>query len=133
MATITFNTDLVLVECCNCGMHFAMPKDFTCSRRNDHKWFCCPNGHHQHFTTKTREQKLTEERDEERRAREFWETREACARTERDAAERRVIGQKAAKTRIKNRIARGVCPCCNRTFRDLHRHMDTKHPDWVSE
>lgn len=41
--------------------------------------------------------------------------------------------EKAAKTRIKNRIKNGVCPCCNRTFQNLASHMQNKHPDYVKE
>lgn len=26
------------------------------------------------------------------------------------------------------RVDRGVCPCCNRSFQNLARHMATKHP-----
>lgn len=33
---------------------------------------------------------------------------------------------KAQTTRVKN----GVCPCCNRSFQNLKRHMNTKHPNW---
>lgn len=40
---------------------------------------------------------------------------------------------KAAHTRTKNRIAKGVCPCCSRTFLDLQRHMQTKHPDFTKQ
>lgn len=64
-------------------------------------------------------------------------TREEIARKhaedERDTAESRRRAEKAAKTRIKNRIANGVCPCCNRSFVDLHRHMETKHPGYAGD
>lgn len=30
------------------------------------------------------------------------------------------------------RIHNGVCPCCNRSFVNLQRHMKTKHPEVVS-
>lgn len=36
----------------------------------------------------------------------------------------------ATKTRIKNRVKNGVCPCCNRTFENLARHMQAKHSDF---
>jgi Asp-tRNA(Asn)/Glu-tRNA(Gln) amidotransferase A subunit family amidase len=56
---------------------------------------------------------------------------------ERDQAKAEARGQKAAKTRIKNdrdrirdRVGAGVCPCCNRTFKQLARHMQAKHPDY---
>jgi hypothetical protein len=50
---------------------------------------------------------------------------------ERDTAERRRRAEKAAKTKIKNRVAKGVCPCCNRTFQNLADHMKSKHPDYA--
>lgn len=34
---------------------------------------------------------------------------------------------------LRNRAAAGVCPCCNRTFEQLGRHMTTKHPEYVKE
>lgn len=34
-------------------------------------------------------------------------------------------------TKTKNRIGKGVCPCCNRTFVELARHIATKHPDYA--
>lgn len=35
---------------------------------------------------------------------------------------------KAMLERRLKRVGKGVCPCCNRTFRDLARHMASKHP-----
>ena len=35
-------------------------------------------------------------------------------------------------TRLQKRIHAGVCPCCNRTFTNVARHMKTKHPNVVS-
>lgn len=40
---------------------------------------------------------------------------------------------KGVATRIKRRVSAGVCPCCNRTFQCLARHMATKHPDYQQE
>lgn len=36
--------------------------------------------------------------------------------------------EKARVERKLKRVGRGVCPCCNRTFPNLARHMATKHP-----
>ena len=54
-------------------------------------------------------------------------------RADRDHIEAKRRGEKAAKTRIKNRIAAGVCPCCNRTFQNLAKHMAGQHPDFTPE
>ncbi len=40
---------------------------------------------------------------------------------------------KAAKTRLKNRIAKGICPCCNRFFDNLQRHISKEHPNFVDK
>lgn len=45
---------------------------------------------------------------------------------------RRLSAQRGVTTRIKNRVKHGVCPCCQRTFRQLAAHMKSKHPDFVS-
>ena len=34
-------------------------------------------------------------------------------------------------TRLKNRAANGVCPCCTRHFQNLQAHMAKKHPDYT--
>lgn len=34
----------------------------------------------------------------------------------------------AERDRLKRRVAHGTCPCCKRTFRQLARHMQAKHP-----
>jgi hypothetical protein len=34
-------------------------------------------------------------------------------------------------TRLKNRAAAGLCTCCNRSFQNLRKHMEIKHPEQV--
>ena len=45
--------------------------------------------------------------------------------------ERSHSATKGHLTRVKTRVAHGVCPCCNRTFRQLARHMKAKHPEYT--
>ena len=40
--------------------------------------------------------------------------------------------QKGVTTRLKNRVQKGVCPCCNRYFAQLQRHMTTQHPNFAA-
>ena len=60
-----------------------------------------------------------------------WEASE-CARQKaaRDAAEASLIATKGVVTRMRRRTAAGVCPCCQRTFKQLAAHMKTQHPDY---
>ena len=79
-------------------------------------------------------------RGAEARVKAFFGSRDRAGRlaSERDqlAASLRGTKANAARTRkelhsVKARVAHGVCPCCNRTFKQLARHMKTKHPDYV--
>lgn len=46
---------------------------------------------------------------------------------------RQISARKGIITRLKNRIARGTCPCCSQTFTDLKLHMRRRHPKWDLE
>jgi uncharacterized Zn finger protein (UPF0148 family) len=62
-----------------------------------------------------------------------WEVAQAAQqKAAREKAEASLIATKGVVTRMKKRTAAGVCPCCNRTFRQLASHMATQHPDFVS-
>lgn len=108
-------------ECCDCGMLFAITNDFMRRRKKDHGLFYCPAGHGQHYTGRTEEQKLKAELQ--------------LANNRADEMQRRAAeeSQRAASIsrsykRVRERVKNGVCPCCNRTFDNLARHMKTKHP-----
>jgi hypothetical protein len=44
-----------------------------------------------------------------------------------------VIAGKAQVTKLKKRASAGVCPCCNRTFSNMARHMAHQHPEFDSK
>lgn len=116
--------------CATCGIEIALLKSFVAQRRRDHQGFFCPNGHNLVFNAKSREEKLAEEL-EAANAR-----AEAAERMRREVAEqaaRQVAAAKGQVTKLKNRVGNGVCPCCNRSFTNLQRHMHTKHPGFAHE
>lgn len=136
--TLTVEQKLVTEECCGCNILFAMTEDFQRERRRDKRTFYCPNGHSQSYVGKTEEQKLREQLEQERRQRQSAEQRVAMWQDEYDAAakeaehqKRRANGYKGHATRITKRAKAGVCPCCNRSFENLRRHMATKHPEFT--
>lgn len=124
MAEYVANTWLATETCCNCGMVFAMPLDYQRRRKEDRKFFHCPEGHSQHYTGKTEAQKL---RDELERKSEMLANANARANTAEH--ERQAIAKAHRKMRV--RVMNGVCPCCNRTFQNLMNHMKTEHPDFT--
>ena len=119
---------LEAITCWVCGIEFGLPQIYLRNRRVDGKGFRCPNGDHISFGESDAD-KLRRERDllQQRLA----EKDDAIARQreQRLAAERQVVAAKGQITRLKKRANAGVCPCCNRTFSNMARHMQTKHPD----
>jgi len=121
----TVYVTIVGETCCNCGIAFGMPDSFMRQKRRDTTSFYCPNGHGQHYTESeadklrkrlaASEQKWSDEVNKNRRL------------------DRQLVASRGQVTRIKNRVANGACPCCNRTFQNLGRHMNTKHPDYKSQ
>ena len=113
--SISVEATFVILPCYLCGIEFGMPDNFEKKRRNDHGDFYCPNGHGQHFNAKTEAERLRDELN--------------AARNE-TARVRMDLGQEmAAHRKLQRRIARGVCPHCTRTFANIQRHMEKKHPE----
>jgi hypothetical protein len=128
------------VTCCNCGVLFGMDADYMAERKRDHKYFTCPNGHSQHWSQKTEAEKL---RDQLTREKHLREQAQALAEHRRSRIEeeqrnaqritRRLNATRGVVTRHKKKIAAGRCPCCSTQFKDLKRHMATRHPNWDPE
>lgn len=118
--TVQQETTFHIEECCSCGVLFAMTEEFYKKRRRDTGTdFYCPNGHRQWYTGKSDAQKA---RDAERE-RAAAEAQLQAEVDQRKAAEREL-------KRMKQRAKGGACPCCNRTFVQLSRHIKSQHPDF---
>lgn len=106
--------------CYSCGIAFAMTVDFYKQRHRRGDDFYCPSGHAQHYTA--------EKNAQERLA--AAEARTTAVRDQLEAAVR--DGERTRKILIRDRMrfANGVCPCCNRSFENVRRHMQSKHPDY---
>jgi hypothetical protein len=128
----TATIEFVAQVCGACGTHFGMPRElYDRALETGEDWYC-PRGHCRHFT-KSENQKL---RDELAREKHRAEQARAWAQDEsrrKDVYHRRLNATKGVVTRIKNRVGKGVCPCCNRTFQNLGRHMAGQHPTWAPE
>lgn len=130
MSTLLEYTGELVVLRCWCGVQHAIPYNLRETQlkaqdmENQH-WVYCPLGHKHAPSGKS---SLKVEQEAHQRTQRCLE--ETQRREER--AENRRRAEKAAKTRIKNRIANGVCPCCTRSFKNLHRHMQSQHPDFTS-
>lgn len=119
-------------DCITCGVRFGVPEGFTQHHRNSKATFYCPNGHSMAYT-ESEADRLRRERDQLKQNEAWYEDRLKTERASRETAERKLAASKGQITKIKKRAANGVCPCCNRTFSDLGRHMHSKHPGYVTE
>lgn len=127
MAELSVSTYLRIktTNCITCGVVIGLEASLYDERVRDHVNFFCPNGHSQHFMGETHEEKLKRELEVQRK---FAEN----ANKRREWAEQEAKKAKEAETRAKKKLTRvknGVCPCCNRSFQNLKRHMATKHPE----
>ena len=133
MATQDYLGTLMVEYCCKCGIAFGLDKQYRAERLNDQGDFYCPNGHNQHVVRESDAAKAKRLADQLTRERAAHDQAVARWRERTDAAERRLSATRGVVTRIKNRVGKGVCPCCNRTFADLQRHMAGQHPTWAPE
>lgn len=112
------------IECGECTIDFAIPEIMYHKRLQDGRTFFCPAGH-----------QISWSDNENDRLREtIKEKEQQLERTARFLSATEHRNQKLLKEqkRVARRVTNGVCPCCNRTFINLQRHMKTKHPEKIT-
>lgn len=128
--TWTYTGTLVVKECPSCGITYGVPEDFNRKRSEDGETWYCPRGHRVHYG-ETDVQRLQKALDQSEHSRTWAQQRHRDECIKRRGVERRLSATQGVVTRTKNRIARGICLCCNKTFADLRKHMTHKHPDYA--
>lgn len=112
-----------LVQCGSCGCKHYIPRVMFDHCQEKGGFWQCPNGHGWGFKEGRHEQEaVRRERDR---------LKQENARLEQITTEvRRELSEATKKIKRQNsRSIAGLCPCCNRYFNQLARHMRTKHPD----
>lgn len=115
------STALTEIVCGQCGIQFAVPENWRAEKQETGDGWYCPNGHCRAY----------KESDAAKYRRLLNEEKARHLKTLSRLNETEAAEQKITKelSRIKKRASAGVCPCCNRTFQQLARHMKTKHPE----
>lgn len=124
-AVFKYQQELEATSCCVCGIQFGVPPYFIDNARKNAGSLYCPNGHRLGWS-ETEADKL---RKQIHKANELLEWQRARAST----LEKSLVAQKGQMTKLKKRLAHGVCPFCKRSFQDVARHMKSKHPDYSTE
>ncbi len=119
-----------------CSIAYAIPEQLRAKAQQEGNgkisWYC-PNGHSVTYNGPGEEDKLREEKIR-LEARLSMERRHAGRLSaERDQFKASAAAHKGVATKLKKRVANGVCPCCKRTFKDLARHMEGQHPGYGGE
>lgn len=135
MAKVYEDVGELVVLRCWCGIQHAIPQSLRNEQLRQHDegksmGVYCPLGHSYVPSGESKAEKLRKQLAAER-ARHDQDRADLRDRIQREKHHSRAL--KAAKTRLKNRIAKGVCPCCNRSFQNLHRHMQNQHPEFLNE
>lgn len=120
---------MVWMQCGTCGVWHAFPESIYDNAKYEGGYWSCPNGHKRGWAEGEKQEEINKLRRRAERA----EQQQAKIADERDAALRQASAARGQVTRIKNRVGRGVCPCCKRTFANVARHMASQHPEYHKE
>lgn len=119
----TFLITYAQMTCIKCSAVFALNSEFVDRAKRESGGFHCPHcQQRQGWWTSDADRLKKQLADKDRELRE-----EKCA-TLRQKQIAEEAAEMAAKAQRKlKRVDRGVCPCCNRSFSNLARHMATQH------
>lgn len=125
---------LEVVDCAGCGVIFALTAEYAARRVEDGKRFYCPNGHLCAYA-ETEADRQRKRADTAERQRDRARISRDAARDQAQAAERSARAYRGHLTRMRNYIAKGVCPVpgCRRTFANVRAHITGQHPQWCQE
>jgi hypothetical protein len=128
METILIKGERHIVnQCGSCAVWHTIPEVVYNNCRREGGFWHCPNGHERGYRKGEEERErdlIRQERDRLKQDAARLADEIAAEKKRADEAEKRVI-------QIRRRAAAGVCPCCNRTFVNVQRHMKSKHPNVV--
>lgn len=125
---ITINGERhVVTQCASCAVWHTVPEVVWDCQRAEGGFHSCPNGHQRGWSKGTDEI----ERENIRRERDRLKQDAGRLNDELAAQRKRAEDAERVNRKLKTRAAAGVCPCCNRTFLNMQRHMRSKHPNVV--
>jgi hypothetical protein len=129
---MTYTGELTVTSCW-CGVRLAIPSSLYREAKDNGMKVYCPLGHAFVFTT-TEVERLRDQLNTERRRADHAMTSAIAARDQARATERSNIAYRGHLTRLRNRIANGVCPVkdCHRHFDNVQAHIASQHPEWAA-
>ncbi len=129
METQVVMRTLVVVQCGVCDILFGLSQAKYDRCFNTGEGFFCPNGHN--FYSQPENARLRRELEQAKRIRTNLEGDVAWEQREKGRIGAQLRATKGVVTKIRRRVANGVCPCCKRHFVNLKRHMSGQHPEFA--
>jgi len=116
--------DFTMHECGGCGIPFFAPTKWLNKKMESNGSFNCPNGCNRVFVGKTEADKLKDE---------LRAMSERAIKKEEELQNKWLdaLGEKNKLEKQLKKVHNGTCPCCKRSFQNLERHMQSKHPELV--
>lgn len=127
---------LEVTTCPTCGVTYAAPEHMIAELRRNGGTIFCPSGHRGSWketeTDRIRKQLEAEQRQTAILTSQLDQEKALTAdqRKRKEKIERQLIATKGVVTRLKNKAAKGECPCCSESFPDLAAHMTAAHPEY---
>lgn len=123
---ISVNMSLSTISCCECKGIFAVTDNAYRHYKDTGDTFNCPYCNTSQHYAKPEISVLKDRIKTLENTRKYY--LEQLGKEKRSK-----IAIKGHHTRLKKRIFNGVCPCCNRTFKNLHLHMENQHPEFLED
>jgi hypothetical protein len=131
--TYVDSVELTTITCHKCAGLYALQENWRRKRQDDGGSWNCPYCDVSTCYVTTEVQRLKDSLEQEQRRLVNERARHDQTRADLRETEARRRAEKAAKTRLKKRAAKGLCPCCNKQFADLHNHMQRQHPNFAAK
>jgi DNA repair exonuclease SbcCD ATPase subunit len=126
LAKISVEVELTEINCGQCGGTYAINEKYRETKYQKGGCWNCPYCRVGWGYSDNNENSKLKRALEQEKKRKEWAQQQAAN------AERALAAQKGVNTKLKKRVAAGVCPCCNRTFKQLSAHMAKKHPEFAT-
>ncbi|MEQ8636877.1 helix-turn-helix domain-containing protein [Gimesia maris] len=122
--TSTFvRVELVHISSGCCNIEFGLPRSLYDECKEEGTEFHCPKCGCSRVFVEPEKQKLKKEIERLKGRVHSSECKRRDAESQRNAARK-------SHRKMRDRVKNGVCPCCNRSFDNLLKHMKSKHPEY---
>ena len=129
---VTYASQLGIIICHSCTGVYALADKFLKRRQADGVGWTCPYCKQGTAYSESHVDKLQRELRKQQESTAYQRDEKERALHQRDSANRSCAAFKGVatkKTKQLDRVKNGVCPCCNRHFKNLQRHMKSKHSE----